>query len=106
MAMRNNPFKPLIKKIPAPLRNRYFVCLLLFIGWLAFFDRHSIYTQIRLQQQLDKLKVDKVFYETEIKQVQADKIDLETNTEKFARERYHMKKSNEDVFIIVKEDKE
>jgi len=56
-----------------------------------------------LQQQLDKLKVDKVFYEKEIEKVQADKTDLETDTEKFARERYHMKKSNEDVFIIVKD---
>ena len=104
MAIRNNPFQPLLQKVPAPLRNRYFICLVLFIGWLALFDRHSIWTQIRLQQQLEKLKTDKIFYEREIQQVQADRLDLEKNTEKFARERYHMKKPNEDVFIIVKED--
>lgn len=106
MAIRNNPFRPIIKKIPAPLRNRYFLCLLFFIGWLAFFDRNNIWTQIKLQQQLDKLKTDKVFYEKEIITVQADKKDLEQNTEKFARERYHMKKDKEDVFIIVKDKEE
>ena len=103
MAIRNNPFRPLIRQIPAPLRNRYFLCLLFFIGWLTFFDRHNIFTQIKLQQQLEKLKTDKVFYEKEIETVKADKMDLEQDTEKFARERYHMKKANEDVFIIVKE---
>jgi len=103
MSIRNNPFKPLIKKIPAPLRNRYFLCLLFFVGWLIFFDRHNVWTQITLQQQLEKLKEDKVFYEREITIVKADKKDLEQNTEKFARERYHMKKANEDVYIIVKE---
>ena len=103
MSIRNNPFRPLIRKIPAPLRNRYFLCLLFFVGWLTFFDRHNIFTQITLQQQLEKLKEDKVFYEQEITNVKADKRDLEQNTEKFARERYHMKKANEDVYIIVKE---
>jgi len=77
--------------------------LLFFVGWLTFVDRHNIWTQIKLQQQLEKLKADRIFYEKEIKVVKADKKDLEQNTEKFARERYHMKKANEDVFIIVKE---
>ena len=103
MSIRNNPFRPIIKKIPAPLRNRYFLCLLFFVGWLTFFDRHNIWTQYKLQQQLEKLKADRIFYEKEINVVKADKKDLELNTEKFARERYHMKKANEDVFIIVKE---
>ena len=103
MSIRNNPFRPIIKKIPAPLRNRYFLCLLFFVAWLTFFDRHNIWTQIKLQQQLEKLKADRIFYEKEINVVKADKKDLELNTEKFARERYHMKKANEDVFIIVKE---
>jgi len=104
MALRSNPFRPLLQKIPAPLRNRYFICLSLFVGWLVFFDRHSIWTQIKLQQQLEKLKHDKAFYEQEIQQVRVDKLNVEQNTEKFARERYHMKKPNEDVFIIVKEE--
>jgi len=103
MTIRNNPFRPIIKKIPAPFRNRYFLCLLFFIGWLTFFDRHNIWTQIKLQQQLEKLKSDRIFYDKAITTVKADKKDLEQNTEKFARERYHMKKANEDVFIIVKE---
>ena len=104
MAIRNNPFKPFIKKIPAPLRNSYFLVLVLFFGWLVFFDRHDILTQWRLQQTLHKLEEDKVYYEEKIKEVKKDKEDIENDKEKFAREHYYMKKDNEDVFIIVEEE--
>ncbi len=75
--------------------------------WLAFFDRNDMITQVTGRQKLDKLVQDKTYYEEGIKQSQAELNELEsskTNLEKFAREKYYMKKDNEEVFLIVKEE--
>lgn len=103
MAVRNNPFKPILKMIPAPIRNRYFVVLVLGAAWIIFFDKHDVMTQWKLNQSLNELEADKSYYEVQIEQVRKDKGDLENNKEKFAREHYYMKKENEDVFIFVEE---
>lgn len=102
--IRSNPFKPLIRQIPAPIRNRYFVVLVFFFAWLIFFDSHNMWTQYQLQQSLNKLKSDKIFYEEKIQEVKEEADDIALNKEKFAREKYYMKKKNEDVFVIVREE--
>ena len=104
--LKSNPFKPLIKQLPAPIRNRYFLVLVLFFGWLIFFDKHNIWTQFKLQQSLNKLKSYEEFYTEKIEEVKQEAIDLERNQEKFAREKYFMKKKNEDVFVIVRDEEE
>ena len=101
MAVRNNPFKPIIKQIPAPLRNKYFLVLTIFIAWMIFFDKHDMLTQWQLQQTLNKMEEDKNYYDEKIRETWQDKQDLESNKEKFAREHYNLQKDNEDVFIIV-----
>ncbi len=104
--MPKNPFLPLYEKIPKPFRNRYFLVLVLFFMWLIFFDKHDVLTQFRLQQTADELSSKKEFYKEKIKQVRQDRADLFTNTksiEKFAREKYLMKKDDEDVFVIIEE---
>jgi len=102
--IKNNPFKPIIKQIPAPIRNRYFLVLVFFFAWLIFIDKHNIWTQYQLQKSLDKLKSDQVFYKEKIKEVKEAADDIALNKEKFAREKYYMKKKNEDVFVIVREE--
>lgn len=97
---RVNPFKPLLKRIPSPLRNRYSLILLLFTVWMLFIDKHDLWTQIKLSSSLRKLKTDKKYYEAKIEEVKNDQKDIEQHKEKFAREKYFMSKSNEDVFII------
>ena len=102
--IKNNPFKPIIKQIPAPIRNRYFLVLVFFFAWLIFIDKHNMWTQYQLQKSLDKLKSDKIFYEEKIKEVKQEALDIELNKEKLAREKYFMKKKNEDVFVIIREE--
>jgi len=92
------------KKLPAPLRNKYFLTAVAFIAFMVFFDRHDILTQLRLQRSVNKLESDKVFYEEKIKEAMEERLDMEVNQERFARERYFMQKNNEDVFIIVEEE--
>ena len=105
MAIRNNPFRPIIKKIPAPFRNKYFLTIVLFLAWMIFFDKHDMLTNFKLSQTQKTLEEDLSFYKKNIKETKADRLDLEQNKEKFAREHYYMQKSDEDVFIIVDESK-
>ncbi len=92
-----------MRQLPEPLRNRYFLALTLFFGWMIFFDRHDVLTQWRLQRSLSRLEADRAYFAEKIEEAQKEQADLERNREKFARERYYMKKSNEDVFVIVPE---
>lgn len=97
-----DPFGSLWLKIPAPFRNKFAVVALLFFVWMAFFDKHNLFTQYSLQGSVDKLENDKNFYTEQIKNAKEERIDLVKNSEKFARERYFMSESNEDVFVIEK----
>ena len=107
MAIRRpSPIQMFLKEIPAPLRNRYFLFLILFFCWMIFFDKHDLMTQWKLSGSVDRLEHDKEYYEGQIEGVREDLLNLELNKEKFAREKYYMQKSNEDVFIIVDEKEE
>jgi len=99
-----NPLQSLFGKVPPIVRNRYFLVAVFFFAWMIFMDTHDVFTQWHLQNTKDQLIDDKAYYEKHIKQARADKQDLETNREKFAREKYYMKKSNEEVFVIVEEE--
>lgn len=52
------------------------------------------------------MEQDKEEYLDKIEQAKQDRLDLEVNKEKFAREQYYMHKSGEEVYIMVEEDKE
>jgi len=103
MAARNM-LPPLLQKALKPFRNRFFLILVLFTFWMVFFDKHDVITQFRLQRTVNQLESDKVEYREKIKQAQQDRLDLDQNKEKFAREQYYMKKNDEDVFVIEKKD--
>ena len=49
---------------------------------------------------MSKLKEDKKFYEQKIEEAKGDQLDVQLNKEKYAREKYFMSRTNEDVFII------
>jgi len=67
---------------------------------MIFVDKHDFLTQYRLQQTLNKLERDIVYYEDKIDEVKKDRRDIQNNKEKFAREHYYLNKKDEDVFII------
>lgn len=95
--------KDLYQKLPAPLRNKYLVTLVIFLIWIFFIDTFDILTQIKMKQELNQLKKQEEFYRTEIEKDSTMLYNLNNNTEeqeRFARERFLMKKENEDLFII------
>jgi len=90
-------------------RNKYFLVSSIFLVWMVFFDRNDLFSQYEYHQQVSKLKQERDFYQKETAKVHQDLDELTSNKEKlekFAREKYLMKKDNEDVFVIVKEKKD
>ena len=85
-------------------RNKYFLVSAAFIVWMIFFDKNDLFSQYQYRQQVNKLKIERDFYAKETARVAKDLDELTSNPqklEKFAREKYLMKKDNEDVFVIV-----
>ena len=79
--------------------------ILVFLVWMTFFDRNDLITQYKQRSELWQIKQDKVYYLEEIQKNREMIEGLTTNSEqleRFAREKYLMKKDNEDVFVIVK----
>ncbi|GAB4236692.1 MAG: hypothetical protein Tsb0034_11440 [Ekhidna sp.] len=99
--------KQLIDRIPPFFRNFYFLATLFFIVWLAFVDSNDLFMQATLSKKQSELREAKRFYEDKIMEVKNDREALLNNPdllEKLAREKYLMKKDNEDLYIVVKED--
>lgn len=89
------------------IRNKYLIAGLAFVTWMLFFDRNDLMSQYEYRRQLNKLQAEKEFYTIESAKAIKDLEELTTNRsklEKFAREKYLMKKENEDVFVIIKEE--
>ncbi|HLR37809.1 MAG TPA: septum formation initiator family protein [Chitinophagaceae bacterium] len=91
------------RKIPKWLKNRYFIVSVLFIVWITFFDNNDLIRQVGYISRLHELGDRKVYLENQIDSINHQLHSLKSDPkklEKFAREKYLMKKPNEDVFII------
>ena len=86
------------------LKNKYTLTITFLLVWLIFFDRYDFYTQYESFAELAKLKKERAYYLEEIQKNDESLKNLQTDTvylEKYASEKYLMKKPNEDVFIII-----
>lgn len=85
------------------LKNKYTLSLIIFFGWVIFFDQNNLLQRTKIVNELHQLEKDKLYYINKIKTDSQKLNELKTsedNLEKFAREQYLMKKDNEDIFII------
>ena len=99
----------MIKRLLYLIKNKYFLVTMVFIVWMIFFDKNDLFSQYQYHEQLSKLKQERNFYKTETDKVSKDLDELtsdKSRLEKFAREKYLMKKDNEDVFVIDHEKKD
>lgn len=96
----HNPLKPLLDRIPVPLRNKYFLVLAVFLFWMIFVSKADVYTQYKLSKARQKLEYDRKYYQEKIEDVKEQKKIREEDIEKFAREKYYFQKDGEDVFIM------
>jgi len=91
------------KRLSKFTTNPYYLLTGIFFTWILFFDSEDLITQYRLSQKLKKLKEEKRYYVEQIEIVRKDREELMSNEElleKFAREKYLMKKPAEDLYII------
>jgi len=90
--------------IPAWLRNKYFLTALGLAVWMIFFDEQDlITTQVKQRHELNSLKASRDYYQREIEATRKELEELKSDPailEKYAREKYRMKRDNEDVFIV------
>jgi len=94
----------MLKKILNILLNKYLKTTAAFVVWLFFFDSNNMIMQQDLKSKLNDLKEEKQFYLDEIRNDSILTRQLLTDTaalEKFAREKYLMKKEGEDVFLMI-----
>lgn len=85
------------------LKNKYLLSLIVFVIWISFFDRNDLFTQWDRKQELQKLETSTTFYEKEIAETKKDITDLNNKPailEKFAREKFYLKRPNEDLFLV------
>lgn len=82
------------------------VVLIVFFIWMLFFDRYSVINRFRIASDLHEMENQKSYYQASI---QADSIAIDalvqdpSKLEAFAREKYLMKKDNEDIYLIIEE---
>ena len=84
--------------------NKYLITGIAFAVWMLFFDRNDITLQLKRVRELNKLQKSEKVMGTQIADTKTELNLLKTNPEtleKYARERYLMKKDNEDLFIIT-----
>ncbi len=89
------------------IRNQYLIAGVAFLVWMCFFDRYDIATQYNFQTEKTKLEQEKEYYTNEIESISQSIKDVQYNQseiQRIAREKYKMKKDQEDVYIITEID--
>ena len=93
----------LLTRLPALLRNKYFIAFAAFTAWMLFFDERDVFTLRHHRQELRELQQSKKYYTEQINKEKTELENLKNNPailEKYAREKYYMKRDNEDLFLV------
>ena len=96
----NNPYKD--KRWFKILSNKNIWVSLSFIVWMTFLDNYSYFDHRILDKEINELRENKEYYQQEIKKDKEHIQQLHNSeqVEKYAREKYYMKKDSEDIYII------
>ena len=91
-----------ISKVSAFLTNKYLIASAGFLAVMFFLDKNDFFTTMERRNELNALNQSKEHYMQELSELNKIKADLETDPvviEKLAREKYLMKRENEDIFL-------
>jgi len=69
---------------------------------MLFFDERDVFTMQHHRQELRELQQSKKYYTDQInkEKTQLENLKMAATLEKYAREKYYMKRDNEDLFLI------
>lgn len=93
----------MLKRLPPIFRNFYVMVTAGFIVWLLFFDVNDLVNQFFALKKMHELEEEKEFYIQKTEEVKLERDEVLSKPhllEKFAREKYLMKKKTEDVYVI------
>ena len=84
------------------LTNTFVLIFIPFLIWMLFFDENSYLIHRKFNKEITDLESTVLFYKTKIAEDQSTikKLGDSLQLERFAREKYLMKKENEDIYII------
>jgi cell division protein FtsB len=85
------------------LTNKFLLTGLAFLVWMVFFDQNNWSSQQERKKDLREVERNIAYLNSEIGRMENEYRELTTNPvrlEQYARERYKMKKDNEDVYVI------
>jgi cell division protein FtsB len=99
MSFLDNLKKNTIFKI---ITNIFVIILIPFIIWMFFFDENSYLIHRKFNSEIEDLESTITFYEEKISNDKETikKLQDSLELERFAREKYLMKRKNEDIYII------
>lgn len=86
------------------LLNKYVLGVIIFLAWITFFDENNLIQQSKKRNELNKMLEKKAYYETEIKKNEEATDELlydRDQLEAYGREKYLMKRDNEDIYLII-----
>ena len=84
--------------------NKYLICLIILVFHIMFTEETNLFQLIKIKRTLAESNVNIDKMRLEIARTTKANLELTTNLkakEKFARENYHMKKANEDIFVFI-----
>ncbi len=92
-----------IKPILRFLKNKYIIATLAFLVWMLFFDPKDWGTIAARNNKYNELKESEKHLTVRIKDTKKELSLLKTDAasiERYAREKFFMKKDNEDLFLV------
>ena len=87
------------------LKNKYIIALLIFLGYMLFIDSNNFIRQYNMLHELNKVEKERGYYLNEIQENKSTTEDLLNDIEmleRYAREKFLMKREEEDIFLIVR----
>jgi cell division protein DivIC len=99
----------MLSRIPSWLTNKYLLTSVAFVLWITFFDDKDLLTQRERNSELKEMQESKAYYLSEIAREKKALEELKSNPaaiERLAREKYLMKRDNEDLFLVEAAEKE
>ncbi len=80
----------------------YILVLTVFVIWMLFFDTNSLLIHLELRKEIKNLEKQQEFLKNEISKDKKiiEKLSDPKELEKFAREKYYLKKKDEEIYII------
>ncbi len=93
----------LLQTVLSVLKNKYFIAFAFFVVWMLFFDPKDWGLIAARINKLEELQKSEHHLSMQISDTKKE-LNLLKNSaqtiEKYAREKYYMKKDNEDLFIV------